>query len=53
MLLSALGVPDNVLLERQQEYFDLIMSITTDASVALDFLLAHDQVAEKDNLHFL
>lgn len=49
MLLSALGVPDKVFLEKQERYFMELQEITTSHEVAVKFLCANEEfeLAEK------
>lgn len=44
LLLSALGIPDEVLLQRQAEYFAELQDMTNDASVAVRYLLMDGKV---------
>jgi hypothetical protein len=49
MLLSARGIPDSVLLQKQQDYFDSLFRITYDPSVAMRFLLWKGQVCSNEH----
>ena len=49
MLLSALGIPDNVFLLKQEQYFKELQEITTNSEVAVKYLCVNGefQLAEK------
>lgn len=44
MLLSALGIPDDVILRKQDEYYKLLARSLEDEDCALKMLLTHDEV---------
>lgn len=44
MLFSALGIPDDVILRKQEEYYRLLARSLEDEDCALKMLLTHDEV---------